>query len=267
MQRSGTLYTIVFAAVVCVICSVIVSAAAVGLKDKQLTNALAFKQGNVLIVAGLADADAQLTPARTEELFKKNVRMRLVDFEEGVFAVNEQELIDSGYDPDKAVGTPGMMLQTPANPAQVTERPRYAVIYEVVDDNGVPQMLVLPVRGKGLWSTMHGFLALAPDTTSILGLTFYQHAETPGLGGEIDNPKWKSLWPGRKAYDEQWEPAILVVKGQAVGPPDVDPHKVDSISGATITSRGVQNLINFWMGEYGYGPFLAWYREQQGSKA
>ena len=111
---------------------------------------------------------------------------------------------------------------------------------------------------------LYGYLALAPDARTIVGITFYQHKETPGLGGEVDNPRWKSLWPGRLAYDERGNPAIRVKKGPA-GSVEEDPYQVDGLSGATITSRGVTNLLRFWLGDDGFGPYLASYRDRAGA--
>ena len=115
----------------------------------------------------------------------------------------------------------------------------------------------------GLWSTLYGYVALEGDAQTILGLTFYQHGETAGLGGEVDNPRWKALWPGRKAFDEDWEPKIAVIKGSA-GPPEEAPYQVDGLSGATLTCNGVTNALHFWLGEPGFGPFLARYRAKEG---
>jgi Na+-transporting NADH:ubiquinone oxidoreductase subunit C len=115
------------------------------------------------------------------------------------------------------------------------------------------QQVVLPVYGKGLWGTLYGYLALKSDLETIQGITFYSHKETPGLGGEVDNPLWKAQWDGRKLFDENGKPASLVFKGTA---PSDDPYAVDGLSGATITSRGVTNLIRYWASDEGYGPFL-----------
>jgi Na+-transporting NADH:ubiquinone oxidoreductase subunit C len=128
---------------------------------------------------------------------------------------------------------------------------------------GTLDMLVLPIEGKGLWSTMYGFLALDKDLKTVRGLTFYQHGETPGLGGEIDNPRWKALWPDRVAYDEAGEPVIEVIRGRA-GTPDEDPHRIDGLSGATITARGVMHTVNFWLGDDGFGPYLETLRQGGG---
>jgi len=106
------------------------------------------------------------------------------------------------------------------------------------------------VHGYGLWSTLYGFVALKPDGNEIVGLQFYQHAETPGLGGEVDNPNWRAQWPGKKLYDGD-DLKIEVVKGGASGD-----YQVDGLAGATLTSRGVNNLVRYWAGEDGFGPFL-----------
>ena len=129
------------------------------------------------------------------------------------------------------------------------------MVYRVVRD-GKLQAIIVPISGKGLWSTLYGYLALAPDTRTIRGITFYEHGETPGLGGEVDNPRWQALWKGRLAYDDSWRPAIGVKKGRA-GSVERDPYQVDGLSGATITSRGVGHLVRFWLGEHGFGPYLA----------
>ena len=113
--------------------------------------------------------------------------------------------------------------------------------------------VVLPVYGKGLWGTLYGYLALKSDLETIQGLTFYQHKETPGLGGEVDNPRWKAMWDGRKLYDPSGKPKAMVFKGPA---PKDNLYAVDGLSGATITSRGVTNLIRYWASDDGYGTFL-----------
>src|SRR3990167_8268880 len=109
----------------------------------------------------------------------------------------------------------------------------------------------------GLWSTLYGFIAIKGDLNTVAGMGFYQHAETPGLGGEVDNPKWKAQWLGKTLFDEDGKLSVAVVKG------GVDPqspkavHQVDALAGATLTSKGVDNLLNFWLGQNGFGPFIA----------
>ncbi|NLE61629.1 MAG: NADH:ubiquinone reductase (Na(+)-transporting) subunit C, partial [Planctomycetes bacterium] len=130
--------------------------------------------------------------------------------------------------------------------------------------DGRIERIILPVYGKGLWSTMYGYLALSPDAKTIERLAFYEHAETPGLGGEIDNPRWKAQWVGKKAFDDQGEPRIEVIKGVVDSSSPQADYQVDGISGATITGRGVMNLVRYWLGEQGYGPLLEKLQETEG---
>ena len=116
--------------------------------------------------------------------------------------------------------------------------------------------IILPVRGYGLWGTLYGFLALESDLKTIIGLEFYQHKETPGLGAEVDNPRWKALWAGKKISSETGEILISVIKGSVDKNSKAAQHQVDGLSGATITGNGVTNLLSFWLGELGYGPYM-----------
>ena len=101
----------------------------------------------------------------------------------------------------------------------------------LVRENSQLKTIVIPVHGKGLFSTLYGFIALEADLQTIVGLNFYEHGETPGLGGEIENPLWLSKWPGKKALDASGEPIIKLVKDGA----DSN-NEVDALSGATWTS-------------------------------
>lgn len=249
MQHS-TLYTIGFAVVVCLVCSVFVATSAVGLRARQDMNVELFKKKNVLQAAGLATADESLSAAQVEERFA-NIEPKVIDVRTGEFTDAVDPL---SYDEGKAMADPSMSEAAPKNLAQVSRIPRYSVVYLVKDAGGNPTMVVLPIFGKGLWSTLYGFLAVGMDGNTIKGITYYKHAETPGLGGEVDNPRWKSHWPGRKIYDGE-DVGIHVIKGSA-GTPEEDPYRVDGLSGATITSNGVTNMLQFWLGPDGFGPFL-----------
>jgi len=156
-----------------------------------------------------------------------------------------------------------MSSKAPANKAKVLRVPKYGLVYLVKKGDKL-ESVVFPIQGKGLWSTLYGYMALESDINTIKGITFYQDGETPGLGGEINNPNWKALWVGRKAFDNQGEPAIQVIKGQAP-PAEKAPFKVDGLSGATITSRSVTYLVQFWLGASGFGPYLKNLRDKSGS--
>jgi Na+-transporting NADH:ubiquinone oxidoreductase subunit C len=255
-MRHSTLYTLVFATIVCLICAVLVSGSAVALRARQQQNALLDKQRNVLLVAGLMNHGEKLSAAEVEKQFTESIHVRLVELTTGAFPAEENNLLQ-GYDLAKVLADPAQSAAARPNPAKVLRLPKYGMVYEVVK-NGETERVVLPVSGKGLWSTLYGLLAIDADGKTIKGITFYQHGETPGLGGEIENPAWQALWDGRVAYDETGRPIIQVVKGPAQGP-----SEVDGLSGATLTSRGVTNLVRFWLGENGYGPFLANLRKQR----
>ena len=122
-------------------------------------------------------------------------------------------------------------------------------------DRGELDKIILPIRGYGLWSTLYGFMALESDGNTIAGLGFYEHGETPGLGGEVDNPRWKSIWPGKLVYQGN-DVAIEVLKGAVRADSDQAQWQVDGLSGATLTTKGVDNLVKYWLGEQGFKPLL-----------
>ncbi len=266
MQRSGSLYTLGFAGAVCVVCAVLVSSSAYFLRVPQERNKLLDRQRQVLSVAGLLDSGASLPAGDVQKLFDESIEKRFVNIDTGEALTPEEFQRQTGLDPRtydsrEASANPELSTDAPAgNLARIIRLPKYAIVYYVKEGGQVTE-LVLPIVGKGLWSTMYGFLALDKDTRTVRGITFYDHGETPGLGGEVDNPKWKAQWNGRVAYDENWNPKITVIKGQA-GPPDANPHEVDGLSGATLTSRGVSNLVQFWLSEDGFKPFLEQFRNQ-----
>ena len=128
-------------------------------------------------------------------------------------------------------------------------------MYLVRDDAGGLDKIILPIRGYGLWSTMYGFMALESDGNTVAGLGFYGHGETPGLGGEIDNPNWKAIWPGKQVYEGD-QVAIQVLKGSVPMGSDEKQWQVDGLSGATLTTKGVDKLVRYWLGEQGFKPLL-----------
>ncbi|WP_417775799.1 Na(+)-translocating NADH-quinone reductase subunit C [Stutzerimonas xanthomarina] len=252
-QKESTVRTLIVALLVCLVCSVFVAGAAVALRPTQLENRQLDKQRSILAIAGLGEAG--MSGAEVKALYKERIVAKLVNLETGKFS---DEFDPNTFDPLVAAKDPQLSdaLQSEQDIASIKRREKYSVVY-IVETEGELDTLVLPVRGYGLWSTLYGFLALQEDLNTVAGLGFYQHGETPGLGGEVDNPKWRSLWNGKKLYKEDGELAIQVVKG-GVDPqsPKAD-HQVDALAGATLTSNGVNNLLHFWLGENGFGPFIA----------
>ena len=238
--------TVMVALVLCVVCSVIVSAAAVGLRDKQVANAINEKKMNILAAAGIEVVDGDLDTAFA------TITPKLVDMRTGQFSTNEDV---ATYDMRKAAKDPAKAraLTGEQDIASIRKQSLYSTVYLVEGEQGI-ERIILPIHGYGLWSTLYGFIALEGDLNTVVGLGFYEHAETPGLGGEVDNPKWKALWPGKKVYAPGSDvPAIGLIKGNA---PAGDLHKIDGLAGATLTSNGVTNLVKFWLGENGFATFL-----------
>lgn len=244
-------YIVLFAVAVCAVCSVFVSSAAVSLKERQEINALLDVQKKVLTVAGLMADGEKLDGATVQKRFDDNITAKVVEMETGQYA----ESVDPAtFKQRDAASNLDTSEAAPENLAKVRRVPHHALVYHV-DQEGELASVILPIEGYGLWGTLYGFVALDADLRTIDGITFYEHKETPGLGGEVDNPRWKALWPGRKAFDENGNVRIRVKKG-AAGPPEKDPYQVDGLSGATITSRGVTNLLAFWLGDDGFGDYL-----------
>ncbi len=259
MRQFSVRYNLLFSAAVCGVAAIFVSSLAVALSERQEVNALLYKQSNVLQAAGFAEPGEKLTSEEIEKRFE-NIEIVVIDLETG----DEVTDIDAtAFDQQAAKKDPERSSEAPENKARINRLPHRAQIFKVKGESGEVEKVILPVEGYGLWSTLYGFLALSSDTRTIEGLTYYEHLETAGLGGEVDNPRWKALWPGRKAFDENWNPEIEVIKG-AAGPADQNPYQVDGLSGATITSRGVTNMLHFWLGPDGFGPYLEKIRAQKG---
>ena len=250
MQRSP-LYTILFATAVCIVCAIVVSSAAVSLKERQDINAALDKQRNVLEAAGLREPGEKLD---TEEIAKRfeSVEMVVIDLTTGKEA---PDVDPATFDQAREAKDPSTSTPAPPNPSLVKRLPNHAMIYKVLDESGQVETTVFPIEGYGLWKFLYGFIGLESDLNTVRGITFYEHGETPGLGGEVDNPRWKSRWVGRKVFGDDGQPKIEVIKGFAA-PAEEEPYEVDGLSGATLTARGVTNLVQFWLGDNGFLPYL-----------
>lgn len=233
----------------CIVCSILVSGAAVFLKDKQDFNIKMDIKKNLLMASGLLPNDDP-TIAEIDAAFSKITPQVIV------LATGEEasDIDVNNFDQKKAAKDKTLNWLIPADQdiARIKMRSQYAKVY-LIKEAGTTQMIVLPIHGKGLWSTLYGFMALSPDTKTIKGFGFYQHGETPGLGGEVDNPRWKAQWTGKMPFDAEFNPIIEVIKGFAKKD---SLTQIDGLSGATLTSRGVSNLVQFWLGENGFGPYL-----------
>jgi Na+-transporting NADH:ubiquinone oxidoreductase subunit C len=240
-DRDSISNTLIVAVGLSLVCSIIVSSAAIVLKPIQAKNEEAFRQTIILDVAGLMQPGGDVA-----ELFGA-IESRMVDLETGDYS-------DEG-DPELNIAIPDDL-----DIAGIGRRARFVPVYLVKDGDNVEQ-IILPVYGKGLWSTMLGYLSLAPDGNTIKGLRFYAHAETPGLGDQIDKDPWRALWVGKQVYGSGDEPQIRVVRGPVPSGAANPQHLIDGMSGATLTGNGVSGLVQYWTGPHGFGPYLKNFRE------
>lgn len=249
MPNDSTAKIVIMTVLVCLVCAIVVSTAAISLRGIQDHNRLVDKRENILLVAGLDDKS-------------KSVNERFEQIESQIVDLSKGELTDQidplEFDQKASVRDPELSTKlTPSEDiAKIIRREDFAQIYILRDESNNIDKLILPVKGYGLWSTLYGFISLESDLTTIYRLKFYEHKETPGLGGEVDNPSWLGLWPGKKLFNQEGKFAFQVIKGNVTSDTQNAEYKVDGLAGATLTAKGVDNLFEFWMGEQGFGPFL-----------
>ena len=231
--------------IACIACAVIVSVTAVSVRPEQNLNIENEKKLKILAAAGIVTDEVEKEFSKIETLY--------VDF-----ASNQLVQVENNYDHIKASASVEASSIVPKDQdiAILKRRENIAPIYVWYSDEEQIQKVVLPIRGYGLWGTLYGYISLDADLNTVKGIEYYDHKETPGLGGEVDNPVWKSDWNGKKIYDTSGEVILYVTKG-----PSSEDYEIDGISGATLTSNGVTNMIRYWLGENGYGPVLQKLRE------
>ncbi|WP_321393905.1 Na(+)-translocating NADH-quinone reductase subunit C [uncultured Desulfuromusa sp.] len=249
MSNDSIFKTFLVAFLLCVVCSILVCLAAIVRIDKEAYNKQLEIRKTVLAAGGFQQ---QIDDGgNIDELFTANMELRLVDLETGEYTT----AVDAAtYDQKEAVNNPELSVKIPADQdlAGIGTRAKYAAVY--LEKSGD---IVLPIRGAGMWGPMYGYIAIAADGTTVKGFTFYQHAETPGLGAEVDNPKWKQQWPDKKLYNDSGKLVLKVVKKGEYNPNAADAvNTIDGIAGSTVTGGKVHNIIRYWFGENGYAPFL-----------
>ena len=248
-DKDSTTGTISVVVILSLICAIIVAGSAVLLKTPQEEQKALDKQKNILSVAGLLKQDA--TKKEVLDIYQKNIEARCVELSTG-----EYKDCPANFDAKSAVKNPAesTALAAADDYAGIRVRANLAEVYLAKAQDGTVNQIILPMYGKGLWSVMYGFISLQPDGNTVNGITYYEHGETPGLGGEIENPRWQAQFAGKKLLDEQGNAALYVGKGAATASKE---HGIDAISGSTLTSNGVSNSFKFWLGKNGFGPYLA----------
>lgn len=247
MANESVTKTFAVALTLCVVCAVVVSTAAVSLRPLQEANKLLDLKTNILASAGLLEEGVDV-----ETQFDK-ISVKLVDLNTGRYS---DALDVDNYDQRKASSDPSLSvaLSSSKDIAKIKRRANLAKVFVVESSKGL-EKIILPIKGYGLWSTLYGFIALESDLKTVAGIGFYEHTETPGLGGEVDNPKWKASWIGKTAYSND-RLSLEVIKGKVDTARAGADSKIDGLAGATLTSKGVDNLIKYWLGEQGFKPFI-----------
>ena len=257
MSNDSTLKTFLVAFLLCVVCSVLVCLAALVRIDREAYN----KQLEIRKTVLAADGYQQQIDdgGDIDKLFLDNMELKIVDLDTGEFAT---DIDPTTYDQRAALENPELSVKIPAeaNIAGMGSRAKYAAIYMTKDGD-----VILPIWGAGMWGQMHGYVALKKDGTTVKGFTFYEHAETPGLGAEVDNPRWKAQWPGKQIYNSSGKLVIKVVKNGKYNASAADANStIDGLAGATVTSMHVKDIVRYWFGENGYAKFLAKLKAKRG---
>jgi Na+-transporting NADH:ubiquinone oxidoreductase subunit C len=233
---------------VAVVCALLVSISAVKLRPHYVANLEAHRLAQLESILGALSGTAH-------EVAAENIESRVVELASGRYS---DKLDPATFDARKAATDPGRSTPIPPDSdiAGIKRRAKHARVHLARGTNGDIELIILPVRGSGYQSSLYGFLALAGDTATVAALKFYQQGDTPGMGARIQDPSWEALWPGKQVYDETGALKLGVARGRLTpGSADAE-HMVDGISGATRTSQGVHGLLRFWLGEFGFGPFL-----------
>ncbi len=245
--------TLGVAFLVATICALAVSVTAVALRPLHEANLLREREARmsemVAALPGMADILRE-TGADTLDTV-------IVDLGSGDLA---DSIDPAQFDYEAAQTATGMSTPIPESIdiAEIGQRPDYAPAHMLRDGEQLV-LVVFPVYGAGYQSTIRAYLALEGDLNTIAALVIYEQAETPGLGTRITDPGWLEQWQGKLIADETGTVRISAAKGESEGM-----FEVDAISGATRSSMGVSNLVRFWLGNYGFGPFLDRLRAKEG---
>lgn len=234
------------AVLVALVASTAVSLTAVTLKPYQEANRAAERQARMDKMLDTLPGMRDLM----EETGVDTLETRLVNLDDGSF----DRASDAGsFDLEAALADTeaSIALSPDTDIAGIKRRANQSPVY-LLQKDGRLMLIVLPVYGTGYQSTIRAALALEADLTTIAALSIVEQGETPGFGARVDEPQWQALWPGKKIADETGSIRIEVVRGQAT-----TPYEVDGVSGATRTSNGISDMLRFWLGEQGFGPFLA----------
>ena len=252
-SKDSPLKALIVVVAVSLACSMLVSFASISLKPIKLLNQKVERSRHIVALTGLVPSDKKLS---NDEILNaiEQLDIRVIDIETGEF---DDSINPEDFDARAAVNDPNLSVPIPPNDdlARLGRRARHAIVYLVWKANELNR-IILPVHGQGMWSTLHGLLALEVDFNTIGAVTFYEQAETAGLGDQITDPDWQVKWQGRQLFNNQGEVVFRVAGGPVAEGSAAALHQVDAISGATVTAISVTRLVEYWFGPNGYLPFL-----------
>ena len=262
MPSESTFRTVGVALGVSLVCSILVSVTAVALQDIQQENAAGSTLRTIVTDLDLINEDERISAVfdRSEPILVELAKGEIVPPES-----YDEELNLDEFDIQRIAAHPEYGTAIPAGKdiARIGRMPRYMRIFIIHERGGEEiEKYAFPIYGQGLYSTMRGVIALTPDLKTVDSVSFYEHGETPGLGGEIENTQWKASWKGKMALDADGKVLLEVLAGAVDRSGPRAGSQIDGLSGATRTTRGVDQLVKFWLGDDGYGPFL---RKRRGS--
>ena len=259
MNNDSSIKAFMVVVLVAVVCSSLVSAAVVILRPIQLNHQLLDRSRNIMQLTGLLSEGAEPGDEELLALYK-SLDTRIVDIDTGSF---DSTVNADTFDKRRAASNPELSVLVPPeyDQANLKRRSRFAPVYLVWQEDELDR-IILPIRGAAMWSNLYGYLALEADLNTIAAATFYEHAETPGLGDQITRPDWLEQWKGRQIYDGQGELRFAVSTGSVEPESPAAQYKVDALTGATVTADSVTRLVHYWLGPHGYQSFLDQLREQ-----
>lgn len=238
---------------VALVCSILVSVAAISLRPIQLRNQVVERSRNIVALSGLVEPDEKLS---TDEILAavEQLDARVIDIDSGEF---EDSLDANEFDPRAAVNDAelGTAIPDGEDGASLGRRSRYEIVHLVWVGDEL-QRVILPIVGQGMWSTLYGYIALEADLNTIAAVSFYEQAETAGLGDQITRPDWQAKWAGRELFGSDGSARFRVAAGPVDAGSSAARHQVDALTGATVTGNSVTRLVAYWFGPHGYASFL-----------
>lgn len=253
MSKDSPLKALIVVLAVSLACSILVSTASITLMPIQLLNQKVERSRHIVALSGLVPADEELS---NDDILQavEQLDVRVINIDTGEF---DDSIDPEQFDARAAVNNPDLSVAIPATDdlARLGRRAQHAIVYLVWEGKELKRV-ILPIHGQGMWSTLHGLLALEADLNTIAAVTFYEQGETAGLGDQITRPDWQAKWQGRKLLNDQGEVSFRVASGSVAEGTPAARHQVDAMSGATVTGDSVTRLMQFWFGANGYQAFL-----------